>query len=159
MQFGIAGSFPDHFEIGEVIEVGTEIYGELGAESADGFQDLRSMGFQNFTVNDDLYYNEIHNPAKQINGIKRARSITVNRVHGKEESIREISSIWNPEIESMEGAAFFQACLMNKIPFREFRAISNIVEPRNRDAWNIPLALNNLHRCLLTLLENKELHL
>jgi futalosine hydrolase len=44
----------------------------------------------------------------------------------------------------MEGAAFFYICAREKIPFISLRAISNRVERRERNKWNIPLALDNL---------------
>ena len=44
----------------------------------------------------------------------------------------------------MEGATFFYICSREKIPFLALRAISNRVELRNRNKWNIPLALDNL---------------
>jgi futalosine hydrolase len=46
----------------------------------------------------------------------------------------------------MEGAAVFYVCLKQGIKCIQIRSISNYVERRNRDAWNIPLALNNLHK-------------
>ncbi len=48
----------------------------------------------------------------------------------------------------MEGAAFFYACLMTQAPFLQIRAISNYVEPRNKDNWNIPLAIDRLNEVL-----------
>jgi len=51
---------------------------------------------------------------------------------------------FNPDIETMEGATFFYICSMENIPFLALRAISNRVEKRNRDNWNITLALKNL---------------
>ena len=33
----------------------------------------------------------------------------------------------------MEGAAFMYACLIQGVPFAQVRAVSNIVERRNRD--------------------------
>ena len=53
----------------------------------------------------------------------------------------------------MEGAAFFYACLLAKIPFLEIRSISNYVEARNRETWNLPLAINNLNQILIEILE------
>jgi futalosine hydrolase len=44
----------------------------------------------------------------------------------------------------MEGAAFFYVCSRENIPFLAIRAVSNKVEPRNREKWNIPLAIKNL---------------
>ena len=51
---------------------------------------------------------------------------------------------YHPDIETMEGAAFFYVCSREKIPFMALRAVSNIVEPRDREKWNIELALANL---------------
>jgi len=56
------------------------------------------------------------------------------------------------QVESMEGAAFFYACLMAEVPFLEIRSISNFVEPRNRDAWDLPLAIGNLNQVLAEIL-------
>jgi futalosine hydrolase len=44
----------------------------------------------------------------------------------------------------MEGATFFYICSREKIPFLAVRAISNKIELRNKNNWNIPLALKNL---------------
>jgi futalosine hydrolase len=44
----------------------------------------------------------------------------------------------------MEGASFFYVCTLEKIPFLSLRAISNRIESRKRNKWNIPLALHNL---------------
>jgi futalosine hydrolase len=51
---------------------------------------------------------------------------------------------FNPDIETMEGATFFYICSRENIPFLAVRAISNRVEKRNRESWNIALALDNL---------------
>ena len=59
----------------------------------------------------------------------------------------------NPKIESMEGAAFFYACRKAGVPFIQIRAVSNYVEKRNRDAWQIGLAVKNLNTFALELLE------
>jgi futalosine hydrolase len=58
-----------------------------------------------------------------------------------------------PDIESMEGAAFFASCMVHRVPCLQLRAVSNRVEPRNREAWNIPLALNRLQESLARLQE------
>jgi futalosine hydrolase len=44
----------------------------------------------------------------------------------------------------MEGAAFFYVCSKEKIPFLALRSVSNRVEPRDKEKWNIHLALDNL---------------
>jgi len=44
----------------------------------------------------------------------------------------------------MEGAAFLYACLLEGISCLQIRAISNKVERRNKDNWDIKLAVKNL---------------
>ncbi|HET8963083.1 MAG TPA: hypothetical protein VFM99_04255, partial [Chitinophagales bacterium] len=77
------------------------------------------------------------------------KSITVNTVHGKLESIHAIKRRLDPDTESMEGFAFFYACRFFNIPFYQIRTVSNFVEPRNKSNWNIPLAVENLNKVLI----------
>jgi futalosine hydrolase len=53
----------------------------------------------------------------------------------------------------MEGAAFFYACREAGVPCLQIRAVSNYVEKRNRDAWQIGLAVKNLNTFAVELLE------
>ena len=58
-----------------------------------------------------------------------------------------------PQVESMEGAAFMYACLLRDLPFAQVRAVSNVVEPRNRDAWKMREAVTHLNETALEILE------
>jgi len=53
----------------------------------------------------------------------------------------------------MEGAAFMSACLASRIRFAQVRAVSNIVERRNRAAWRVPEALAALTQTTLRIIE------
>jgi futalosine hydrolase len=53
----------------------------------------------------------------------------------------------------MEGAAFFYACRKEGVPGLQIRAVSNYVEKRNRDAWQIGLAVKNLNTFAVELLQ------
>src|SRR5690606_34844441 len=81
---------------------------------------------------------------KALNSICKVSAITVNTVHGNSKSIHRLFSRIQPDIETMEGAAVFQAANTFNIPCLQVRAISNYVEPRNKKNWNIPLALDSL---------------
>ncbi len=50
--------------------------------------------------------------------------------------------------EGMEGAGVAAAGALRGVAFGEIRAISNRVGPRDRDAWQIPLALQSLGRAI-----------
>jgi futalosine hydrolase len=56
----------------------------------------------------------------------------------------KLISKFSPDIETMEGATFFYLCKRFGIPFFALRAISNRVEVRNRENWDIKTALRNL---------------
>ena len=73
----------------------------------------------------------------------------MNTVHGHEPSIAATVESLAPQIESMEGAAFMYACLMHQVPFAQVRAVSNVVERRNRSAWKVREALDALARAAL----------
>ena len=45
----------------------------------------------------------------------------------------------------MEGATVFKVCKEMKIPCIQIRSISNKVEKRNKENWNLDLAISNLN--------------
>jgi futalosine hydrolase len=49
----------------------------------------------------------------------------------------------------MEGAAFFYACEEANVDGLQVRAISNYVEKRNKENWNLALAVKNLNDWLI----------
>jgi len=141
---GIAGSFDRAISLGEVVEVKEDIFSELGAQSPQGFLDLEKMGFPLFQKQSKTVYNTLSNRATWGGGLKEVRAITVNTVHGLSEPIASVQERLSPHIETMEGAAFFLAFQKADIPAYAFRSISNYVEVRNREKWNIPLAIREL---------------
>jgi futalosine hydrolase len=150
---GICGSFRRDWALGKVVNVVSEQMGDLGIEEADGsFKDMFDMGFiqkGQSPFDEDI----LRNPtAAEFDFLPKAKGLTINKVHGFEPSIQAIISKYDVEVESMEGAGFFYACLHHKIPFLQIRGISNYVEKRNRAAWNIPLAIQNLNDTLFHLL-------
>jgi len=75
-------------------------------------------------------------------------------VHGNEKSIQNIIEKFQPHVETMEGAAFIHAA--NGFNWRaiQIRAVSNVVEKRNKENWNIGQAVQNLNKVLLDLLHS-----
>lgn len=147
LNLGVAGSFTKRLEIGELVQITTDVFSELGAEDDEEFISLDELelGETLFNGSDD---------PKHITSLKKATAITVNKVHGNEDTIAEVKEMFNPKIESMEGAAFFYACEEAGIPGIQVRAISNYVEKRNRESWNIPLAIKNLNNWLIQYLND-----
>lgn len=154
INMGIAGAFDRNLKIGEVVNVVADFPADLGVEQADGsFHDVFEMGL--IEQNQAPYINgRLYNTA--ISGfdfLPPVHAITVNKVHGNEESIQKIQKKYKADVETMEGAAFFYACLQMQLPFIQIRSISNYVESRNKENWNIPLAIENLNRVVADVLE------
>ena len=133
INLGIAGSFKESIKIGDVVEVLEEKISEIGYEDKNEF-----VEFADFSLK-TVFRNNSQTDLKQV------KSITVNTVHGNEKSIKNIVRRLNPDIENMEGAAVFKVCETFHIPCIQIRAISNYVEKRNKESWNIPLAIQNLN--------------
>ncbi len=147
INLGIAGSFDFNLEIGEVCIVTQDTFAELGAEDGEEFLSFDSLG---------LGISSQHhrpNPGFDTSSLKAVTAITVNKVHGNELSIATALARFNPQIETMEGAAFFYACNQNDLPCIQIRAVSNYVERRNRENWKIDLAIGNLNDVLINLLK------
>lgn len=143
LNVGIAGSFYRNIKLGQLVEVREDILSELGAEDDEEFISLEQleMGEVEFTASDKIIIRE---------GFRKVTAITVNTVHGNEESISDIRDRVNPTIETMEGAAFFYACEEAETEALQVRSISNYVEKRNRENWNLPLAVKSLNDWLIT---------
>jgi futalosine hydrolase len=155
---GIAGSFDRSIDLGEVVQVVSDYFSEIGAEDGDQFLSLIQLGFQEHDefpyqwgeLIPDVQYSKM---ISSINTMRTVRGITVNTVHGDCASIIKVQTRLNPQIETMEGAAFFYGCMMEQIPCIQIRSISNYVEKRNRDNWEIGLAVKNLNLQLIALIE------
>lgn len=154
---GIAGSFSRDLAIGELVNVTSDCFAELGADYGDKFISLNRLDFAKDGA--ETFFNEkgeIQNHTKTENQLigmlKTVRGITVNNVSGEQTRIKKIKNYFTPDIESMEGAAFFYACMKLGLPCFQLRTISNYIEPRNLSNWNIPLAISILNKKTLEII-------
>lgn len=146
LNVGIAGAFQDSLEIGSVVQVVSERLSELGAEDGDLFLPADEMKLM--SKSDLEFATEV-----RVEGLPAVSGITVNRVHGRADTIAKIRAQFSPDVESMEGAAVAYVCSKLDVPWCQLRSISNRVEPRNKANWNIPLAIENLHKEVLVYLQ------
>jgi len=147
INLGLAGSFDDNLTIGEVVNITSDQLSELGAEDGESFLSLIDMDLimdEDFILNNGEMENTIPIQNETIESLPKVKAITVNTTHGDSESIKKVKDLFNPQVESMEGASFFYACLLEGISCSQIRSVSNRVEKRNKDNWNIPLAVKNL---------------
>jgi futalosine hydrolase len=152
---GICGSFNRDIPIGKVLNINTDCLPETGAEDGEHFLsiiDLKLLDQDEFPflggrlVNDSVFESNL------VNGLLLSTGVTVNTVHGNEQSISTFLSRHKVDVESMEGAAFMYACKVLKARFIQVRSVSNYIEDRDVSKWDIPVAVHNLNLFLLNLL-------
>lgn len=154
---GICGAFDKSIEVGEVVFIEKDRAIEEGAEDGDQWISLEEMGlrdadqspFENATLPCRFSKEKLDRmPYKWLSGI------SVNRVLGKVESIERVKQLYPAEVVNMEGAAFYYACGMHQLDCLQIKAVSNYVENRNKDAWEIDRALRNLAVAIPKILEH-----
>ena len=143
---GVAGAYNLDFKIGDVVEVSKDCFSEIGSQSGDDFLDVNAIGLD---VDTDFSF-------KSKTHLSQAKGITVNTIHGNKNSIYNIQKRLHPDVESMEGAACMMVCNKLGFEFFQIRAISNYVEERAKEKWNIGLAIKNLNLELNKILDTYE---
>lgn len=160
INIGIAGTFKDDIKTGEVVIPVTDCFADMGIETGSGFITLFEAGlsdpdrfpFRNGWINSDpILLSRLPGSLKQV------RAITVNTSSGSSATISKYVLKYNPDIETMEGAAFFYVCCSEKIPFFSLRAVSNRISPGRKEKWNIPAALESLSQRLNEILLMPEI--
>jgi futalosine hydrolase len=156
LDLGVCGSFKPEIFPGSVVHVVSDRLAELGAEDGDGFltiQEMKLLGDDDFPFTGGRLVNASPPVLGPLSRMRAVNGITVNTVHGNQDSIARVTKRFSPEVESMEGAAFMYACLVRGVPFAQVRAVSNLVERRNRAAWKLDEALANLATVARQMLE------
>jgi futalosine hydrolase len=151
LQAGIGGSYDHNIPLGEVVQVTSDQFGDLGAEDHYNFLDVFDLGLEEpgghpFN-NKQLTSPAI--PSIDQTSILKVSGITINTVAGSSFTVESRIKKYGAQTESMEGAAFHYVCLKENIPFAQIRAISNYVEPRDRAAWKIKEAVEALNGWLI----------
>ena len=157
VNLGLCGSFDPALPRGTVVHVVSDQMPELGAEDESSFLTIQELGLlspDEPPFVDGCLVNTAPPQNAVLDDLPAVRGVTVNTAHGDAASIAALLARLRPapQVESMEGAAFMYACLVHGIPFAQVRAVSNVVEHRNRVAWQIPEALSALQRVAMDLL-------
>jgi len=156
INLGIAGSFDYFLELGFVVNVVQDQFADLGFEEKDAFFTLSEKELlkeDSFPFTGELLRSLGNFEIDVVDSLIPVKAITVNTLHGRQENTQRVKKRFKSEIETMSGAAFFYACLMEKIPFLQIRAVSYFIEIPKVDNWNLPLAISNLTATTLDLLE------
>lgn len=155
LNIGIAGSFSGEYPVGTVVAVTEECFADMGVYEDGGFKtifDMRLMPPSSKPFINKWLRCLSTNTSPAVAGLPKVRAITVNTITGDNTKVAELKTLFNPDTESMEGAAFFYVCLCENVSFFQLRSISNMVGVRDKSKWNIPLALKNLEKAIDELL-------
>jgi futalosine hydrolase len=149
IQAGIAGAFEASFaKPGHVVQVTKEAFGDLGAFENGQFIDLQQMelNFDPIWLNDSRIKTEL----------PEVKGITVQTVTNDRIIISALVSKWQPDVETMEGAAASFVCQQKQIPFVQIRAISNTVGTRDKSFWHTGEAISNLNNALASIVRKMQ---
>ncbi len=150
---GVGGAYPGSgLEIGTVASASTECYGDLGAETSEGFRDLEALGFP-----------LIEGPPRVYNTLPLAFQpvtpavpfVTCSTCTGSLERARDIEARTRGSVESMEGAALVHVATLAGLPIGEVRGISNLVGETDRSKWRVRAAAEAAQTAVLTWLETR----
>jgi len=148
-QLGIAGSFKEDLLVGSVVKVSSDVFADL-CLSDNGkpiheasFSDFRTLPFiEGKLIPDSYIYIKTDLP--------EASAITVNSVTATAEKCTFWQQRYNPGVETMEGAAFYYACMKENIPCVQIRAVSNMVSIGN-NKWKTRESIENIASFFLSL--------
>lgn len=154
---GISGSFQPDIPLGTLVEVVSEQWGDLGAETIDGEFidgfDLNLMDSNRYPYQQSRLLNTKPVPDTSL---PKVNGLTVNRTSGSQKNIDFLKAKYNCDVESMEGAGLFYAAKILDIPFVSIRCVSNFVEPRDKLKWKIPEAIENLNKFIISYFDNMK---
>ncbi|MHB8881042.1 MAG: futalosine hydrolase [Thermodesulfovibrionales bacterium] len=174
INFGVGGAYPSSgLGIGDVALATEEIYADEGVLLKDGLKTLDEIGIPLVRAGSKRYYNEfpLHTGRQgKILDAALARSgnifpefrvaagpfATVSACSGTTKRGRELAQRFKAICENMEGGAVAQICAIHKVPLIEVRGISNLVEDRAREKWDLDAAAAHCQMVLLDLIASVE---
>ena len=155
LQLGVGGAYPNAgLEVGDLALAEAENYGDLGVRTPQGWESSELIGIP--VIRGDVdYYNhfpldcDLVASARQMlanrngsvaQGLRAGPFVTVQESSGTTELGNERARRFAAICENMEGAAGAHVCRLFDVPFLEIRGISNMVEDRRTERWEIPRA-------------------
>jgi len=170
---GCGGAYPNSsLEIGDLALATEEVFADEGVATADGFHPFSDLGFpllpnqiprleSRFPVDQQLlkdaqpFFEQLaaYAGCKLIAG----PLVTVSTCSGSEQIGKDLELRTGGLCENMEGAAVAQVCRLYGIPFMELRGISNRVENRDLDNWDLSGAADIAQRALAAFLAGRNI--
>jgi futalosine hydrolase len=153
IQGGVAGAIDPTLALTSVVNVTSETLLDLGAEDRTGkLLTPKAMGLPlGHPFDED---GVLHPPGPaSILPYPTVAGGTVNQTTGTQTTLDHLRSTFpGVQTESMEGAAFFYACMQAGVEPLQLRAISNYVGVRDRESWEMGGAIARLNEELINVL-------
>ncbi|MFW5851785.1 MAG: futalosine hydrolase [Bacteroidota bacterium] len=147
---GIAGTFASEYSCGDVVCVSQDIFADIGVTENQAFLSLADMGLEKYN---EFPFTKGWLPLSyECNDFHSVSGITVNQITASKQKKQELIEMYNPAIESMEGAAAHYVSLQENVPCVHIRAISNEVGDRNKHNWCVTQACESLHHAINTII-------
>lgn len=147
INIGICGSLDPKILPVKLVQITKDQFGDFGAEDGDEYLDSFELGFMKknvFPFKAGKLNATFSKRLKCLDAIHSAEGITVNKAHGSKKSAKKAHERFGNVMESMEGAACFYVCAMQKTKSLQIRSVSNKVERRNKKKWKTNLAIDAL---------------
>ncbi len=154
--FGVGGAYPSSgAKIGDVALAKEEIAGDEGVLTLEGFKDTEFIGIPLIdTAASVIYttYPAAETPLRRALKTLASRQktdeghvhvgtfVTLSTCTGTSVRARDLEHRYHGLCENMEGAAAAHVAELHGIPWIEVRGISNVVEDRDLQKWDIPRA-------------------
>ncbi len=170
--FGVGGAYPaSGAVVGDIVLAQVEIAGDEGVLTHDGFKDMEYIGipllktatsviFTTYPASEPLLKQALHTLVASSepgrSGVHFGPFVTLSTCTGTTARARELEARYHGLCENMEGAAAAQVAGLHAIPWLEVRGISNIVEDRDMQKWDIPKAAEASQKAVMRILEGWE---
>jgi futalosine hydrolase len=161
IQAGVAGSFDRKINPGDVVVIKQDA---IADESVVELEKLKTIFDLKLVPQDQFPYKRgwLINPNTALikkTKLKAVKAVSVNQISVSKQTIEFYRKKFDPDVESMEGAALHYVCMIEKLPFLQIRSISNHIGERNKKNWNMKASIQNLNneliRFLNTITSNK----
>lgn len=158
--FGCGGAYPNSgLGIGDLALADGEFFGDEGVATVTGFQDLATMGLAMRHTGKNLY-NKWPTDRKLLDWAKSQKPdiqaglfVTVSTCTGSTTNAIAIEKRTRGICENMEGAAVALACHQLSTPLLEIRGISNLVEDRDTEKWDLAAGMTAAQHLVMDLLK------
>ncbi|WP_100371635.1 futalosine hydrolase [Bacillus sp. FJAT-45037] len=153
---GIAGGFIERAPVGSVVVSSEIIQADFGADSEEGFLPIEELGFGSsiILVQAETQDRLVQALEERKVTVTSGQILTLSTVTGTQYATDQLNKRYPLAVaEAMEGFGVATAASLYNIPVLEVRTISNPIGPRDREAWKIKDALDQLEIVSKTIVE------